>query len=212
MNDYLDEFSSLLVQLDEEERHSVIEFYREYLLDAGINEYKDCVTELGMPKQLARKTLADYSIHFNENLNAESTHRQKSRANIRTIWLVLLALLAAPTTIPVIFAIFAILAVFGVMIFAFVITALCLLVAIVGTTVVMIIAGIWVISHSLWTGLFYIGFGMTLLGLGLIVIPLIIWVITLMIQVTTNAVQRLYYRFIKRNRAEKGGDYHETQH
>lgn len=76
MNDYLSKFNALLVQLTDDERDEVVEFYREYLLDAAIANYDDCVAELGTPKQLARKVLADYSIRFNENLNANTSKRQ----------------------------------------------------------------------------------------------------------------------------------------
>ncbi|WP_253954803.1 MULTISPECIES: HAAS signaling domain-containing protein [Lactiplantibacillus] len=48
MNDYLSKFEALLVQLTDDERDEVVEFYREYLLDAGIDNYDDCVAELGL--------------------------------------------------------------------------------------------------------------------------------------------------------------------
>ena len=63
--------------------------------------------------------LADYSIRFNENLNANTSKRQKSQATVRTIWLIVLALLSTPITIPALIAILAVFAL-AVTVFAFV--------------------------------------------------------------------------------------------
>jgi len=209
MTDYLDKFAALLVQLQPSERDEVLEFYREYLLDADIQTYDDCVAELGSPKQLARKILADYSIRLNEQLNSDSTHRQKSRANVRTIWLVGLALLSTPITIPVLIALLAITFAMIVATIAIGISLLAIFASVALLALGAITAGIGVFTQSLWISLFYIGAGLSILGAELLVLPLVVWFIGLIIQGIATLSQRLYHRLVKRNRAERGGRHHE---
>ncbi|MDV0430581.1 DUF1700 domain-containing protein [Lactiplantibacillus sp. DA1] len=208
MNDYLSKFDALLVQLNNDERDEVVEFYREYLLDAAIDSYDDCVAELGTPKQLARKVLADYSIRFNENLNANLSKRQKSQANVRTIWLIVLALLSTPITIPALIAILAVFFALAVTAFAFVIAAGAILVGVTILAFVMLTAGIGIFSQSLWVALFYLGSGLAIIGAELLVLPLFIWMISIILQGIAKIVQNLYHRFVKKNRAERGGRHH----
>ena len=66
MNDYIQAIEKLLGQLTTAEQQDVVEYYREYLLDAGIETYQQAVDELGTPRSLARKVLADYSIRLSE--------------------------------------------------------------------------------------------------------------------------------------------------
>lgn len=182
MNDYLSKFNALLVQLTDDERDEVVEFYREYLLDAAIANYDDCVAELGTPKQLARKVLADYSIRFNENLNANTSKRQKSQATVRTIWLIVLALLSTPITIPALIVILAVFFALAVTVFAFVIAAGAILIGVTILAFAMLTAGIGIFGQSLWVALFYLGSGLAIIGAELLVLPLFIWLISVILQ------------------------------
>ncbi|MCB7139717.1 DUF1700 domain-containing protein [Lactiplantibacillus plantarum] len=208
MNDYLSKFNALLVQLTDDERDEAVEFYREYLLDAAIANYDDCVAELGTPKQLARKVLADYSIRFNENLNANTSKRQKSQATVRTIWLIVLALLSTPITIPALIAILAVFFALAVTVFAFVIAAGAILIGVTILAFAMLTAGIGIFGQSLWVALFYLGSGLVIIGAELLVLPLFIWLISVILQGIAKIVQNLYHRFVKKNRAERGGHHH----
>ena len=208
MNDYLSKFNALLVQLTDDERDEVVECYREYLLDAAIANYDDCVAELGTPKQLARKVLADYSIRFNENLNANTSKRQKSQATVRTIWLIVLALLSTPITIPALIVILAVFFALAVTVFAFVIAAGAILIGVTILAFAMLTAGIGIFGQSLWVALFYLGSGLAIISAELLVLPLFIWLISVILQGIAKIVQNLYHRFVKKNRAERGGHHH----
>ncbi|ETY73133.1 membrane protein [Lactiplantibacillus fabifermentans T30PCM01] len=213
MTDYLNKFAALLVQLNDTERDEVLEFYREYILDAQLDTYEDCVAELGTPKQLARKVLADYSIRFNENLqDSDSSKPQKSKAGVRAIWLVVLALLSTPITIPALIVIMAILFAVAAVVFALGVALVC---GLFGLTILgfgMLTAGIGVFGQSIWVACFYIGTGLAIIGGELLILPLVVWFISLIIQGVSKVVQRLYHRFVKRNRAERGGRHHEKNH
>lgn len=212
MNDYLNRFSALLVQLDDQERDEVVEFYREYLLDAAIQEYDDCVAELGTPKQLARKVLADYSIRFNENLTSDTSKTQRSKAGVRTIWWIILALISTPITIPVLLVVLLALFVLGVLAFAALVTIAGLVFGAAIVAIGMIAAGVAVFTQSIWVAIFYLGCGFTILGAGLLLFPLVVWFISILIQGVSRLAQNLYHRVVKKNRAERGGRHHEKNH
>ncbi|KAF0339544.1 DUF1700 domain-containing protein [Pediococcus acidilactici] len=69
MHEYIDELKSHLTELTAEEQLDVINFYTEYLADAGIETYAAAVDKLGTPVQLARKVLADYSIKASQTMD-----------------------------------------------------------------------------------------------------------------------------------------------
>ncbi|CAJ1230051.1 DUF1700 domain-containing protein [Lactiplantibacillus xiangfangensis] len=208
MNNYLAKFNDLLVQLNDSERDEVVEFYREYLLDAQIQDYDDCVAELGTPKQLARKVLADYSIRFNEDLEGNLSKSQQSKAGIRAIWWVILALISTPITIPALLFILVALVVVASVGFALLVGIAGVLFGVTVLGIAMLIGGVGIITQSFWAGCFYLGSGLAIIGAELLIAPLVIWFINLIIQGISVLVQRLYHRFVKKNRAERGGRHH----
>ena len=74
MNTYLAELEAALASMAPSQRQEVLDYYREYLLDAGLSSEAAIARQLGTPKQLARQTLAEYGKnssdvnHFNPHL------------------------------------------------------------------------------------------------------------------------------------------------
>lgn len=179
VDEYINDFEVYLKQLDKTERADVTEFYREYIIDANLTNIDEIINELGTPKHLARKVLADYSIKMSEDnyQHVESgsvTDNEKMKKNVSMIVLIILAVLASPVLIPVgivligIAVMFVLLAIFFGLLFVFLV-ALSVVVAIA-----MIVAGIAVVFQSFTTTILYVGIGLAVLGLDFILIPLII--------------------------------------
>ena len=106
IDSYIDEFEIYLHQLDAKEKQDVLEFYREYIIDANLQTSDAIINELGTPKHLARKVLADYSIKMSEEnyqnvQEGEITSNQRFSRNLKMIGLVILALMASPVAIIV---------------------------------------------------------------------------------------------------------------
>lgn len=93
MENYLAELEQLLHQLHHSDKEEAMNFYREYVMDADLVTYEQCISELGTPKQLSRKILADYSIKADEK-STDDTTSKNPRSNIKLIWWIGLALLA----------------------------------------------------------------------------------------------------------------------
>ena len=62
---YINDLSIYLRQLADEERNDALEFYDEYIADAGLETRTAIEERLGTPRQLSHKILADYSIKAN---------------------------------------------------------------------------------------------------------------------------------------------------
>lgn len=203
MNDYIEELKSLLTQLAAEERSDVVDFYTEYLQDGHFKTYNDCVKELGTPHQLARKVLADYSI---KNLNTASRSGNRTshpRDDVKTIWLMVLAVLSTPITIPL--ALGAIGLFIGV-----VAVAISVLLAVLGVGfgvvfggLVSFATGISVVGSDFWVGMFYSGIGLVAIGAVIVLIPTFKSLFDGTIHGITLFSKWLYDKLVTRNRAEK---------
>lgn len=98
IDNYILQLKDNLTNLSDSDIQDVVQFYQEFLLDGNFHSEADMITELGTPKQLARKIMADYSVSIPEK--EEELHEASSKSNLKTIWVILLGVLAAPVGIP----------------------------------------------------------------------------------------------------------------
>jgi len=176
---YIDEFEIYLHQLSDREKQDVLEFYREYIIDANLQSSDSIINELGTPKHLARKVLADYSIKMSEENyknvnNGQMTDNERFSKNLKMIGLVILALMASPVAIIIaiilipMILLFIGLAIFFVLLFFFLVAM-----SVVGG-IGAIFVGLSVMFQSFGTTIFYVGVGLLVLGLDFFIIPIII--------------------------------------
>jgi Predicted membrane protein len=202
VNEYIDELKVYLHQLEKSDQDEVLEFYREYLIDAKIDNKDAIINELGTPKRLARKVLADYSIKMSEDnyKNVDDGHisnNDRFKKNLMMIGLIILALMATPVAIPVaIVLVICLVLFFGLGIF-FILLFLFLLALSVILGVGAIFIGISVIFQSFGTALFYMGVGLMILGVNFFIIPFVIamlrWVFDLIVMFFRWLGKKLLY-------------------
>ena len=94
---YISELKKLLAPLTVEERTDALDFYNEYIEDAGYNSYQQIVKEMGNPRQLSHKILADYSIKANDE-ETKSGHTASPHSSWRVFWLIIIAIVTSPIT------------------------------------------------------------------------------------------------------------------
>ncbi len=179
IDSYIDEFRIYLHQLDEKEQDDVIEFYREYMIDADLQTSDKIINELGTPKHLARKVLADYSIKMSEenyqNINnGQITSNERASRNLKMIGLVILALMASPVAIMIAIILIPLLLLFFGMVIFMVLLFLFFLAMSVVLGVGSIFVGLAVIFQSFATTIFFVGVGLLILGVDFFLIPIVI--------------------------------------
>lgn len=197
---YLTELEEYLDALTSEEKTDVIEFYREFIDDAGLETEGDIEARLGTPRQLSRKVLADYSIKATD---VESHRSKKSKASVRSngrmIWMILLALLASPAALVLGLILFAILACLVVVFGSCAVLAVAVLCAFFVFMILALYTGIVLLFSNVFAGLFYLGCGLMSLGAVLVGLPLLYWICRAVIQGIAN-FSRFLYGKIYRNR------------
>lgn len=186
--DYLKEFEQLLVGLNADEVNDVLEYYQEYILDADLADCSAVTAKLGTPQQLARKTLADYSIRQTETVTATPRH------NARLIWIIVLALFASPIAIPLAGAVILIL-IAGVLVVG----------AIIFAGGFALISGFAILIQSFATGIFYIGMGLAGLGAGVLAMLIGYMVVKVLLQMGVVVIKFIYHKFQERH--QKGVDH-----
>ncbi|SEM34815.1 Uncharacterized membrane protein [Ligilactobacillus sp. WC1T17] len=193
---YLTELAEYLAALTPEERADVLEFYREFIDDANLNDTKAIEQRLGNPKRLSRKILADFSIKEVE-MQKENNANQKAslKANSNMILKVILALLATPAALVVLATVFVGLTFFG-SIGIGIISLICVLV-LVG--IVCLYIGFSVLLANLMAGIFYLGLGLLVLGGLMMALVLLYWIIKGVVQFTAQLSQKVYQRLVKRS-------------
>lgn len=194
---YIEELTGYLSNLTADELADVIDFYNEYILDADLTTDEEIIAQLGNPKQLSRKILADYSIKATNDETAGTPHYEpKPKKNIRMIWLVILAIFAAPIALPLAIAIIGVISGLLVVIFAVVASVFIIIISFFAAGITAVVAGLSIWSQSVATAGLFIGSGLAIFGLSLIALPISYLVVKVLIQMTANFSKFLYNRFV----------------
>lgn len=153
-----------LLKISEEERAAALAYYNEYFDDAGAENEQRVIEELGSPAQIAAGIKADLAVK-----KLEGDAKPTMKKGISAVWLVILAIFAAPIALPLAIGAAAL--------------AIGLLAALIGVVIAMVVgvsaffiggivviaAGIAVVATSLPTAIFSIGVGLLVLGLSILV-------------------------------------------
>ncbi|QLL69300.1 DUF1700 domain-containing protein [Lactobacillus sp. 3B(2020)] len=190
---YLSELQHRLRRLPAEDLAEVMEYYTEYCEDASFTNRQAVEKALGSPRTLSLQILAEHS--FDAKPQGHWWHPE---TNIKTAWLVVLALLASPVTFFIgIILLAGLIAVIAV-IFSIVVAAIALIGSAILVTGAFFYVGIALLFTKLGVGLFYLGLGFAFLGLGLLIITIGTWFCLALIRLVTRGCQWLYHRFVKR--------------
>ena len=188
---YINDLSIYLRQLADEERNDALEFYDEYIADAGLETRTAIEERLGTPRQLSHKILADYSIKAN-NESTKEGHPASPHSSWRVFWWVLVAIITSPITFGLGIAVLALLLAAGGVALSLIVGIVALIFGVAAIAIVSIYIGIGLIATNLFSGLFYFGLGLTLIGLFLVCLPLIYWLIRVIVQGIANFAKFIY--------------------
>lgn len=185
--EYLMKLNHGLSKMPEDERKNAVRYYEEYFTEAGPEQEQKIIEELGPPKKLAAKIMADFAI---KDYDAADT-QNKAKKGVSTIWMVIAAIFASPIALPIAIAV-AIVAIV-LIITVFVIFASLLIVSICFTlcAVAFIILSVWSVFQSIPTSVFFFGIALALAGLGILLGVFSIWITRLSINLLVKFVTRI---------------------
>ncbi|KRL03564.1 DUF1700 domain-containing protein [Liquorilactobacillus capillatus] len=191
---YFVELERYLSPLTAEETNDVIDFYSEYVEDAGLQTKTELENKLGTAKQLSRKILADHSIKIDEDQRHHNIKRSP-RSNSKMIWIIILAIISAPMTLGIG-------GILLILLMSMILTAIIIVVAMLLTLVILtavcLYTGLLMLFTEFTVGIFYLGCGIAALGGLMIAMPLLYWVCSAILQVVANFARYLYQRFSRK--------------
>jgi uncharacterized membrane protein len=159
---YLEQLRKELSRLPQEEITRAIDYYEEYFDEAGEENFQAAMEDLGSPASIAPQILQDIAAR-------RITQPAKSiKDSAKSIWLVILALFAAPIGLPLAAA-------FVITIAALVFSAFAIIGSLIVASFALAIGGVLAIPLSIIAliphgldALFPLGAGLASLGLGVI--------------------------------------------
>ncbi len=162
---FMIELEKYLRGLPSDEREDALNYYREYIEDAGFSDIDDVTDKLGTPKQVARSILGE-SVEKHVEVQKE---KKDVKSGASTLWRILLYICAAPFAIPVVAVVASLFIAFLAVVFSFQLAFIC-------AGGAMVLAGALLIPVLFWT--LTTPQLMLVAGSILVLIPLgIIWII-----------------------------------
>ncbi|MEG0260047.1 MAG: DUF1700 domain-containing protein [Lysinibacillus sp.] len=193
---YLKNLRSRLYRLPVHEIDAALVYYEEYFDDAGEENEQQVIDQLGPPSQVASQIMADFAIKDIDVATPLSTKK-----NMSAIWLIILAILSAPLSLPLLAVAFALIVSAGAVMLSFVIAVVAIVGGILLGGFVALVSGFFTITSHWPTALLFIGVGLTITGLGLLIFPATIRLIK---KISFACVAGLAKLFQKVTRKRKG--------
>lgn len=156
-NEFLKRLDSRLMGMPKEDREDAINYYKEYFIDAGVEDNQDVIPIVGTPDKAARKIIDECT---DKTLNEQKKYGG-AKNNAKLLWLVILGIFAAPIAFPIALIICAV-------VFSVIIVIVAVLAALFGTAVALTVVFIAMIPGIFWatsTGQAFVIAGMSCLGI-----------------------------------------------
>ncbi|MEG0471448.1 MAG: DUF1700 domain-containing protein [Solibacillus sp.] len=193
---YLKSLRSKLHRLPVHEIDAALIYYEEYFDEAGEENEQQVIEQLGPPSQVAAQIVADFAIK-DFDVTPPSTKK-----NMSAIWLIILAILSAPLSLPLLAVAVALIISAGAVVFSFVIAILAIVGGILFGGLVALISGFFIIIDHWPTALLFIGLGLITTGIGVLISPATIRLIKKTGVVCVESLAKLLQK-ITRKRKEK---------
>lgn len=186
---FITELRRNLQELPFDEQEAAIDYYEEYIQEAGEEDEETIIKQLGSPLEISNKLKIDYAIN-------KPVHTSKDGTN--KLLIIILALLALPLGLPLIATTFAVLLTIAVIPLTFIVTFGGLAIGLVLGGIFAFFGSFFLIATGVTNFLLGLGASLLLLGLGIFFTIATTWIvkITMKILVTTSAW--LFNRFRKR--------------
>lgn len=173
---YIDELKGYLTPLAPDDQQSALDFYDEYIADAGFTTISAIVDKLGTPQQLSREIIAK-TVGTGAQSPISPDNNQRLKKVLYVCLIVVLLLVFIPIAVEVIgLAVAAIAGVTGIGIASF------------G-------AVLPAFATDAWAGTFYLGSGVVMIGVLIILVAVIVWAVKWCIRGCKNFIKYLKTKF-----------------
>lgn len=189
---YLKKLRGKLQRLPAHEIDAALAYYEEYFDEAGEENEQRVIQQLGSPSHVASQIMADYAL---KDLEATSTSTKK---NMSAIWLIILAIISAPLSLPLLVVAIALIFSFGAVIFSFIIAIIATILGIFFGGIVALISGFFILAQDWATALLFMGVGFIVTGLGILLFPIVARLIKTIVVVCVEVLGKLFHKIMKK--------------
>lgn len=183
---FLTQLRNRLKGLPSDDIEDALEYYKEYLDDAGPENEAATIEAWGNPDQIASQILADYAV---KRVNAGS-----SKKGLSTIWVVILAIFASPIAVPIAAAVVCVIVALVIAIASLVLAFGAAAIGLVAGGLLSIIMGLCVMFQSFPTMIFYVGSGLFCTGFGVLTCVFVVW----LSKTGFNGIAKLFSKLLSR--------------
>ena len=160
-NEFKRQLKKHLHGLPHEETIAAIEYYEEYISDAGEGNEEAAVAKLGTPAEVASQIIADFAVKPVEE------SKKSAKKGMSKVWIVILAIFASPIALPMAISAAAVAFALLVSLFAIFLSFAVTGIALLAAGIAYFIVGIIIIVQDIPMTLFMAGCGLLAAGLGL---------------------------------------------
>ncbi|MEG1149295.1 MAG: DUF1700 domain-containing protein, partial [Niameybacter sp.] len=161
-----EEFLSILednlYKLPQEEKDAAMQYYTEYLDEAGVENEREAIAGLGNPTQIAKQLMADFVVKEAE------VKPMRPKQSFQAFWIVIVALFAGPIALPLAIAIAALGFAAVITVLALIFAGCVIVISMLGSALLCGIVGMISIFIHPATGAVFVGVGCVLLGIGIL--------------------------------------------
>ncbi|MBG9452793.1 hypothetical protein ABE61_01495 [Lysinibacillus sphaericus] len=195
---YLKKLRGKLQRLPAHEVNAALAYYEEYFDEAGEENEQRVIQQLGSPSHVASQIMADYAL---KDLEATSTSNSTStKKNMSAIWLIILAIITAPLSLPLLVVAIALIFSFGAVIFSIIIAIIATMLGIFFGGIVALISGFFILTQHWQTALLFMGVGFIVTGLGILLFPIVARLIKTIVVVCVEALGNLFHKIMKKRK------------
>lgn len=175
-DEFLAQLKHHLRKLPQTEIDSAVEFYSEFIDEAGEDNEAASLSSLGSPREIAVQLMA------NRTLSELESAPPSPKRGLSVVWVVILVIFASPIALPLAAGAAALIIGIAAMLFALVvmlyIALIAIIVALFATCITLALGGLLYICLSLplffqsvASGFFYLGTGLLAAALGVMILP-----------------------------------------
>lgn len=158
-SEFLKRLEQGLARISKEERDAALDYYNEYFDEAGEENEQKVIDELGSPAQIAARIKAGSAVR-----RLESDRKPSVKKGISAVWLVILAIFAAPIALPLAIGAAALALGLLAVLIGIVIALVVAVAAVFIGGVAVVVSGIAIVATSIPAAIFTVGIGLAVLG------------------------------------------------
>ncbi|MFJ7887645.1 DUF1700 domain-containing protein [Lysinibacillus xylanilyticus] len=193
---FLKKLRGKLQRLPAHEIDAALAYYEEYFDEAGEENEQQVIQQLGSPSHVASQIMADYAL---KDLEATSTSTS-TKKNMSAIWLIILAIISAPLSLPLLVVAIALIFSFGAVIFSVIIAIIATVLSIFFGGIVALISGFFILTQDWATAVLFMGVGFIVTGLGILLFPIVARLIKTIVVVCVEALGKLFHKITKKRK------------